>query len=185
MSMIPMKVHEVSIIREVQEGDAVHGPYRKYIDLDLAQIGKYWNMRRTAAIVRKFASAFPNLNKSTVHSYHAAKVQRRIKQAEKEQRELKQVIANKRRGKPLLGDIDGTVRDYLKVSEFIPFIQFKPSIFTFTAPICACCTQWGYKHYFDLTVSKLCIGQENMLRCSFFAILDHLKANLFAKKIGH
>lgn len=53
MSMIPMKVHEVSIIREVQEGDAVEkgvsdvtkkrgrGPYRKYIDLDLAQIGKY------------------------------------------------------------------------------------------------------------------------------------------------
>ena len=76
-------------------------------------------MRRAAAIVRKFASAFPNLNKSTVHSYHAAKVQRRIKQAKKEQRELKQVIANKRRGKPLLGDIDETVQDYLKVSEFI------------------------------------------------------------------
>ena len=125
-----MKVHEVSIIREVQEGDAVEkgvsdvtrkrgrGPYRKYIDLDLAQIGKYWNMRWAATIVRKFASAFPNLNKSTARTMWQ-KYKDELKQAEKEQRELKQVIANKRRGKPLLGDIDGTVQDYLKVSEFI------------------------------------------------------------------
>ena len=37
----------------------------------------------------------------------------------------------------------------------------------------------GYKKYFDLTVSKLCIGQKNKSRCSFFAILDRLKAKLF------
>ena len=41
-----------------------------------------------------------------------------LKQAGKEQREPKQSIANKNREKPLLlGNIDGMVQDYLRVSE--------------------------------------------------------------------
>ena len=41
---------------------------------------------------------------------------------------------------------------------------------------------WGCKKYFDLTVSKLYVGQKDKLRCSFLAILDHLKAKLFANE---
>ena len=132
------EVHEVSITREVQEGEALlgcadldavkkgvsnvtkkrgRGPYRKYTDQDRAEIGKYCSMHGAAATLRKFVSNFPNLNESTARAMQQ-KYENELKQAEKEQRELKQLIANKKRVKPLLlGNIDGMFQDYLRVSE--------------------------------------------------------------------
>ena len=89
-------------------------------------------MHGASATVRKFVSTFPNLNKSTTCIIRK-KYGKELKQAEKKQREPKQLIANKKRGKPLLlgdidamvqegkplllGDIDAMVQDYLRVSE--------------------------------------------------------------------
>ena len=48
------------------------------------------------------------------------KYENELKQAGKEQREKKQSIANKKRGKPLLlSNIDGMAQDYLRVSEIL------------------------------------------------------------------
>ena len=112
------EVHEVSITREVQEGktllgradlDAVkkgvssvtkkrgRGPYRKYTDQDRAQIGKYCCMHGAAATARKFVSTFPNLSESTARTKRQ-KYENELKQAEKKQREPKQLTANKKRG---------------------------------------------------------------------------------------
>ena len=132
------KVHEVSITPKVQEEEALlghadldalkkgvssvtkkrgRGPYRKYIDQHRAQIAKYCRMHGTAATVSKFVSTFPNLNESTTRTMRQ-KYENELKQAKKEQREPKQLIANKKLRKPvLLGDIDGMVQDYLKVSD--------------------------------------------------------------------
>ena len=93
------------------------GPYRKYTDQDRAQIGKYCSMHGAAATVRKFVSTFPNLNESTARTMRQ-KYKNKLKQAKKEPREAKQIIANKKRGKRLLlVDIDGMVQVYLRVSE--------------------------------------------------------------------
>ena len=74
-------------------------------------------MHGAAATLRKFVSNFPNLNESTARAMQQ-KYENELKQAEKEQRELKQLIANKKRVKPLLlGNIDGMFQDYLRVSE--------------------------------------------------------------------
>ena len=46
------------------------------------------------------------------------KYESELKQGEIEQREPKQLITNKKRGNPLLlGDTDGKVQDFLRVSE--------------------------------------------------------------------
>ena len=74
-------------------------------------------MHGASATVRKFVSIFPNLNKSTTRTIRK-KYGKELKQAEKEQLEPKQLITNKKRGKPLLqGDTDAIVQDYLRVSE--------------------------------------------------------------------
>ena len=74
-------------------------------------------MHGAAATVRKFVSTFPKLSDSTSCTMRQ-KYKNELRQAEKEQREPKQLIANKKRGKSLLfGDIDGMVQDYLRVSE--------------------------------------------------------------------
>ena len=74
-------------------------------------------MHRTTATVRKFVSTFPNLNENTARTMRQ-QYGNESKQTEKEQREPKQSIANKKLGKPLLpGNIDGMVQDYLRVSE--------------------------------------------------------------------
>ena len=130
--------HEVSITHEVQERETLlshadldalkkgvstvtkkrgRGLNRKYTDQDCAQIGKYCSMHGTTATVRKFVPTFPNLNQSTARTMRQ-NYENELKQAEKEQRQPKQLIANKTRGKPLLlGDIDGMVQDYFGVSE--------------------------------------------------------------------
>ena len=74
-------------------------------------------MHGASATVPKFVSTFPNLNKSTTRTMRK-KYGKELKQVEKGQRETKQLIANKKRGKALLlGDIDTVVQDYLTVSE--------------------------------------------------------------------
>ena len=75
-------------------------------------------MHGAAATVRKFMSTFPILNKSTTCTMRQ-KHENELKQTEKELREPKQLITSKKlERKPLLlGDIDGMVQDYLRVSE--------------------------------------------------------------------
>ena len=74
-------------------------------------------MHGASATVPKFVSTFPNLNKSTTRTMRK-KYGKELKQAEKGQRETKQLTANKKRGKALLlGDIDTVVQDYLRVIE--------------------------------------------------------------------
>ena len=130
--------HKVSITQEVHEGETLlshadldalkkrvstvrkkrgRGLYRKYTEQDCAQIGKYCSMHGTSATVRKFVPTFPNLNES-IASTMRQNYENELKQDEKEQRQPKQLIANKTWGKPLLlGDIDGMVQDYFRVSE--------------------------------------------------------------------
>ena len=65
----------------------------------------------------KFVPTFPNLNERTACTMRQ-KYDNELKQAEKEQRQPKQLIAKKTQGKPLLlADIDGMVQDYFRVSE--------------------------------------------------------------------
>ena len=93
-------------------------PYRKYTDQDPAQIGKYcWSTHEAVATARKFVFTFPSLNESTTCTMRQ-KYRNELKQAEKEQRQLKQLIVKKKKwGKPfLLVGSNGMVQDYLRVS---------------------------------------------------------------------
>ena len=93
------------------------GPYIKYTDQDCAQIEKYCSIHGAEATVRKLVSTFPNLNESTARIMRQ-KHKNELKQAEKEKCDPKQLIANKKQ--PLvLGNTDGMVQDYLRVSEIL------------------------------------------------------------------
>ena len=131
-------IHEFSITHEVQEEETLLSRadldalkkgvsnvtrkrgqelYQKYNDEDRAQIRKYCSMYGTTATMCKFVPTFPNLNERTACTMRQ-KYDNELKQAEKEQRQPKQLIAKKTQGKPLLlADIDGMVQDYFRVSE--------------------------------------------------------------------
>ena len=78
----------------------IQGAYRKYTDEDPELIGKYCIMHEVAAAVRKFVSTFSKLNKSTA-CFIRQKYENELEDAEKEQREPKQLIAKKKRGKSI------------------------------------------------------------------------------------
>ena len=115
--MIPThEVHEVSITHEVQEGETLlgrvgldvvkkgvsnvtkkrgRGLYRKYTDQDRAHIRKNCSMHGAAAAVSKFVQTFRNLNESAARTIRQ-KYENELKQAEKEQREPKQLQTKNR-----------------------------------------------------------------------------------------
>ena len=74
-------------------------------------------MHETAATICKFVSTFPSMNKSAARTMQQ-KYKNKLRQAEKEQCEPKQLIANKKQGNSLLlSDINRMVQDYLRISE--------------------------------------------------------------------
>ena len=115
--MIPThEVHEVSITHEVQEGETLlgrvgldvvkkgvsnvtkkrgRGLYRKYTDQDRAHIRKNCSMHGAAATVSKSVQTFRNLNESAARTIRQ-KYENELKQAEKEQREPKQLQTKNR-----------------------------------------------------------------------------------------
>ena len=57
----------------------------------------------------------------------------------------------------------------------------------FTAIICVCYTLWEYKKYFDLTFSKLYIGQtKKQVEVFIFRRITSFESNIICKrKLGH
>ena len=111
------EVHEVSITREVHEGETLlgrvnldlvktrvfhvtkkrgWGPYIKYTNQGSAQIENHCSMHEAAATLSKSVSTFPNLNESMARTMRQ-KCENELKKAGKEQCEPKQLIANKNR----------------------------------------------------------------------------------------
>ena len=109
------EVHEVSITPEVQEGETLlgrvdldlvktrvsyvtkkrgWGPYIKYTNQGRAQIENYCSMHGAAATLSKSVSTFPNLNERMARTMRQ-KCENELKEVGKEQRQPKQLIANK------------------------------------------------------------------------------------------